>query len=284
MIRRSLPRPVRSLALAACLLPAMVVMAEAQYRPLPSSGGGTGGNAPNGEPFKVEFAYNLWNPLPEFVISSESLGIPGTDINVRADLRIEPHQTYEMRLVLRPGKKHKFRFHYLPLPYHGQTTLSTEIIFNGIRFPISTEVATDLIWKTYRGGYEWDFISREQGYLGLLLEAKYTDAKLELNTPISREFVRARAPIPAIGAVGRIYIMKYGSITGEFTAFKLPENIDSLKYRAHYFDFDIYGTVNFTDNFGAQIGYRTLDLRYAVEQDRGEARLQGAYFGGVVRF
>jgi hypothetical protein len=284
MIRRSSPRLSRVLALVACLFPALAAVAEAQYRPLPTSGGGWGGNAPKGEPYHVEFAYNLWNPLPEFIISSESLGIPGTDINVRADLNVQQKQMYEMRLVLRPGKKHKFRFHYLPLPYQGQTTLSTEIIFNGIRFPISTDVATELVWKTYRGGYEWDFISRAQGYFGLILEAKYTDAKLELNTPLGREFVHVRAPIPAIGATGRVYIMKYGSITGEFTAFKLPTNIDSLKYRAHYYDWDIYGTVNVTNNFGAQVGYRTLDLRYAVEQDRGEARLEGFYFGGVVRF
>ncbi|MCX6549687.1 MAG: hypothetical protein NTY02_01550 [Acidobacteria bacterium] len=268
-----------------CGLVAVAAPAGAQYRPLPNTKSGSGsGSAPKGEPYHVEFAFNLWDPVPQFVIASESLGIPGTDIDVQAELAIEQKQMYEMRVVLRPGKKHKFRFQYLPLAYEGQTTLSTEIIFNGIKFPVSAEVATELKWNTYRIGYEYDFVSNDKGYFGMILEAKYTDAQFQLRTPISTEYVRARAPIPAIGATGRVYIAKYGSITGEFTAFKLPENIDQLKYQAHYFDWDVYGTVNITDNIGAQVGYRTLELGYSVDLDRGEARLKGPYFGGVVRF
>ena len=116
---------------------------------------------------------------------------------------------YEIRLVLRPGTHHKFRFHYLPMAYTGQTTLSTEIIFNGIKFPVSADVATDLRWNTYRIGYEGDFVSRDWGYIGLILEAKYTDARVELNAPlIGREYVQARAPIPAIGLAARVHPVK----------------------------------------------------------------------------
>ena len=274
---------VTRLLVAVGVLAGLAAPAMAQYRPLPSARTASS-NTPKGEPYHVEFAYNIWNPLPDFVIASESLGIPGTDIDVRADLAIQKKQMYEIRLVLRPAKKHKFRFSYLPLPYQGHTTLTADLVFNGIKFPVSAQAATDLRWNTYRLGYEYDFVSRNAGFFGMIVEAKYTDARVQLSTPVSLEYVRARAPIPALGAIGRVYILRYASITGEFTAFKLPTNIEGLKYQAHYFDWDIYGTVNFTDNFGAQVGYRTLDLRYSVEEDRGEARLKGPYFGGVVRF
>ena len=72
------------------------------------------------------------------------------------------------------------------------------------------------------------------------------------------------------------------SITGEFTFFKLPD-IDE-DYSGQYFDFDLYGTVNFTDNFGAQGGYRSFDVFYKIEDDNGDLQLKGLYFGGVVRF
>lgn len=282
------------LVIAAGLLAGLAATAQAQYRPLPQPNApqprgtsGTSSRTPIDEPYHVEVMFNLWNPVPEFVVASESLGIPGTAINVRADLAIQQKKLYELRLVLRPGKHHKFRFQYLPMAYTGTTTLSADIIFNGIRFPVSTEVATDFRWDTYRIGYEGDFVSRDWGYIGLILEAKYTDARVELNAPVvGLEFVQARAPIPAIGLTARVYPVKWVAITGEFTAFKLPEGIQGLPTgtEASYFDWDINGTVNFTHNFGVEVGYRTLDLRYSVEQDNGQARLKGMYFGGVARF
>jgi hypothetical protein len=236
-----------------------------------------------GEPYYVEFAYNIWSPAPRIVLSSESLGIAGTDINVQADLGVETQRTHEFRLVLRPGRKHKFRFEYLPLKYEADTTLTGEIIFNGIRFPVATQVGTLLEWKTYRIGYEWDFVSRSWGFVGMILQAKFIDANVELDSVIGSEYVRVRAPLPAIGAIARVYIARYASITGEFTGFKLPDSIDE-DYGGHDYEWNIYGTVNFTKNFGAQVGWRAQDFAYRVEQDRGSADLDGIYFGGVVRF
>ncbi len=42
--------------------------------------------------------------------------------------------------------------------------------------------------------------------------------------------------------------------------------------------------MNFTDNFGAQGGYRSFDVFYHIEKDEGDLRLKGIYFGGIVRF
>ncbi len=97
------------------------------------------------------------------------------------------------------------------------------------------------------------------------------------------QFMHAQAPIPAIGFIGRVYASQNISITGEFSFFKLPDSI-SDNYRAKYYDFDLYGTVNFTDHVGAQLGYRSFDVYYKVDSDEGELLLKGPYFGGVVRF
>ena len=282
MIRVPAPRVLASVFLVVIVVAGLTVPAEAQYRPLPATGYGTASN-PKGEPYHVEAAFNWWNPVPDFVISSESLGIPGTSIDVQADLAIEQTRKYELRLVLRPARKHKFRFHYLPLNYEATTTLKADIIFNGIKYPLSTQVESNLAWKTYRIGYEYDIISRAQGFFGIILEAKYTDASIQLRSPFGVEFARARAPIPALGAIGRVYIKQLASITAEFTGFQLPSSIDE-NYQAHYYDWDIYGTVNFTNNVGAQVGYRSLSLGYVAKQDKGDATLAGWYFGGVARF
>ena len=100
---------------------------------------------------------------------------------------------------------------------------------------------------------------------------------------IDKEFVHARGPVPAVGFIGRGYVAPNISITGEFTFFPLPRDTFD-RYKAKYYDFDLYGTVNFTDYVGAQVGYRSFDVFYHVDEDEGDLRLRGLYFGGLVRF
>ena len=262
-----------------CLSIALVATTvHAQYTP-----GGSSDRA-TGERYHFEIGGYLWNPTPEIAITSESLGIIGSRIDFVDDLGIEKKTFKQIKIVLRPATKHKLRFEYTPIEYlQADGQLTADIVFNGITYPVTLPVSTDFQWKAYRFAYEWDFIYRDRGFLGLILEAKYTDVQTTLTNVIDQEFVRARAPIPAIGVIGRVYVVPNISITGEFSGIKLPESIDE-NYRAKYFDFDLYGTVNFTDNFGAQAGYRSFDVFYRVDEDEGELKLKGLYFGGVVRF
>ena len=236
-----------------------------------------------GETYHVEISGNLWNPSPQLLISSESLGIIGDQIDFVEDLGIESSTFKQLKVVLRPATKHKFRFEYTPINYNAVANPTRNIRFNGITYPISLEVETDVNWNAYRFGYEFDFIYRDRGFFGVLLDLKYTDIEATLQNVIDTEFVRARAPIPAIGAIGRVYVVPNISITGEFSGFKLPGSIDE-NYRGSYYDFDLYGTVNFNDHVGAQAGYRRLTVFYRVDNDEGDLKVKGLYFGGTLRF
>ena len=48
--------------------------------------------------------------------------------------------------------------------------------------------------------------------------------------------------------------------------------------------FDLYGTINFGSHVGVQGGYRSLSADYLVDQDAGDLKMKGFYFGGLVRF
>ena len=144
-------------------------------------------------------------------------------------------------------------------------------------------VNSTLEWKTYEFAYEFDFVVKNWGFVGFDLEAKYTDVQVQLASPIASEFARARGPIPAIGGIGRYYFVPNISVTGELTAFKIPDSIDD-RYNAHYIDLDIYGTVNFTNNIGVKGGYRSRDVGYLIKTDTGSLTLKGIYIGAVVRY
>ncbi|HSC26704.1 MAG TPA: hypothetical protein VLD67_05495 [Vicinamibacterales bacterium] len=252
--------------------------ASAQY-----TFGGSG--RATGENYHVELSGFFWNPTPELFVTSESLQIIGSRIDFNEDLGIETKRMTQMRVVGRPATRHKFRFEYTPIKYSSRSILNRDITFAGTRFPVSVPVESQLTWRAYRFGYEYDFLYRDRFFVGLLLDVKYTDVEASIastNLPLS-ESVRARAPIPAIGVVGRGYVTSNISITGEFSAFKWPDSIDE-DYSGRYYDFDIYGTVNFTDNFGFQAGYRSLQVFYKVEGDEGDFSIKGLYFGGIVRF
>ena len=272
---------IRTLALGLLFTYAVLLVpsrADAQFAATPFSDPATG------ERYHIEASAAWWNPPPDFQIASESLGVLGSTINAVADLGITQKRIPELRIVLRPGRKHKFRLNYLPMTYSAVSTVHREIVFNGIRYGINLPVSTELSWKTWHLGYEYDFIYRDRGFVGVVLQAKVTDIQATLKAAsLGSEFSRAQAPIPTIGGIGRVYVAPNISITGQLDFLKIPASIDE-RYQAHYFDFDLYGTVNFNDYVGAQIGYRSLDLGYIFEDDHGDFKAKGLYFGGVVRY
>ena len=265
-----------AVGLGLCAALAAAVPAEAQYSVK------RGGNRATGETYHVEIGGLFWNPNPEVTIASEGLGQNGDPIDFVNTLGITKETFKQFKVVLRPATKHKFRFEYTPINYEAEKTVPVSFVFNGQRFEIGVPVQTDFEWKAYRFGYEWDFLYKDRGFLGMVLEAKYTDIEATLTNVIDTEFVRARGPIPAIGVIGRGYVTSNISITGEFGLFKMPD-VDE-DYGGQYYDFDLYGTVNFTNNFGAQFGYRSLDLLIRVDNDEGDMKMKGFYFGGVARF
>jgi hypothetical protein len=245
-------------------------------------------NRATGETYHVELGGTIWNPAPEIVISSEALGIPGDDVDFVKTLGFEKTKFKQLKLVLRPATKHKFRIEYTPITYTAQHTVPTAFVFNGQEYAFGLPVTSELKWKAYNFGYEFDFLYKDRGFVGLLLEAKYTDVTATLTANSFGfshvEFTHARGPIPAIGVVGRGYVVPNISITGEFSGFPEIGADGSSRWGGKYYDFDLYGTVNFTDHFGAQVGYRSFDVFYKVNRDSGTLKLRGPYFGAVGRF
>jgi hypothetical protein len=241
-------------------------------------------DAATGENFHIiEVSTGIWSPTADMSISSESLGIPGTTIDFKRDLGLTDQRLGELHAVLRPARKQKFYFQYIPISYNQEHVLTTTIVFNGQAYTVGVPVNSTLVWNAYRFGYEYDFISRSRGFGGFLLEAKYTDVQATLARPGDTEFAHAQAPIPAVGGIVRVYVVPNISITAELSGVKIPDSV-SPQYRAHYVDFDMYGTLNFTNNIGVQLGYRTFDVGYLIKQDSGSFVLQGFYFGVVGRF
>ena len=272
----SLIRNLCRTVLAGLVLTVCASPVAAQFRPA--------ADPATGERYHIEAAAVWWGATPTLVVRSEALGIEGTDVDLVADLGIEKKTLREVRLVLRPARKHKFRFSYIPIKYTAESTVQREFIFNGLRYNIGLPVQTSADLSTFRAGYEYDFIYRDRGYAGVMIDLKYTNVDVRLDSLIGSEFVKSVAPIPAIGFVGRGYIVPNISITGEVSFFKVPDNLGGGEFGGRYIDVDFYATVNFNDYIGAQAGYRSIDVNYFSEADNGKLTFKGPYFGGVIRY
>src|SRR5687767_9716895 len=103
-----------------------------------------------GERYHVEVSGSFWNPNLFGEISSEQFGLVGSTISFTDDLGYERKRFKDLRIVLRPSRKSKFRIQYTPIEYEQQTTLRRNIVFNGIVFPVSVPVESSFAWKVWR--------------------------------------------------------------------------------------------------------------------------------------
>src|SRR5262245_58609139 len=102
-----------SIVVYGCLAGALLVArpAAAQFKPEPMS-------APSiGEKYHIEGSAGFWRPFADMVISSESLGIAGSDIDFKRDLGLTDQRFGEMKVVGRPSEKQKLFFQYIPINY-----------------------------------------------------------------------------------------------------------------------------------------------------------------------
>lgn len=236
-----------------------------------------------GEDYIVELGAGLWSPIPRISASSEQFGITGTTIDFGPDLGMTRQIHREFKVTFKPGRRHKLRISYLSMNYQQKSVIPRQIIFQGIRYNEGQAVNSTVAWNVWRLGYEFDIVSRDRGYFGLILETKLTEVGTELEDSINSEFSKTRAPIPAIGAIARVYVSRFTPITAEVTAFQIPDNLVN-NYRLNLIDFDIYTTVNLTEKLGISIGYRSMDMSYLFERDSGHFIVKGLYLSGALRF
>ena len=244
-------------------------------------------NAPvppaDGEDYHVELGAMFWTPTPELAINTNDLGPIGNEVDFVNEFGIDNKRFTEFRVTLRPARKHKLRFHYVPMSYHAEATLERTVVFGGRTFEVGLPAIADVEWKFWRFGYEWDFVSRTAGFLGVIAELKHNRVSAEISSPVGTEAGEATAPVPAFGVIARGYFTRSFSVTGEFTGFKVPDSVTE-EFDGTFWDFDIYATLNVGRNVGVQGGYRSLDVEYIASEDIGRLKMKGPYFGGVLRF
>ncbi len=235
-----------------------------------------------GEDYHFETTFAWWNPSLFGSVSSDRLDLIGSRVDLVDDLNFGQARFKNLRFVVRPGRKHKVRFQYTPLTYEASGILARQVTFAGNVFDAALPVDSKLSWKVWRLGYEWDFLYKSRGFMGVVVEARKTELTAEVASLGLSGSVDAEAPLPAIGFVTRVYPLPDLAVNFELTGLKMPEF--KGKYEGTYIDMDLSATVNITNNVGASFGWRKLDTNIRISQDFGDLKFSGFWFGGAIRY
>lgn len=231
----------------------------------------------------VELGLMSWRPSPELTLSSEALaGSSVEEVDFVQEFGIEDKSFPHFRVAL--GRNHKFRLSYAKFSYAPETVIQRTFTFQGRTFTVNTPASADIEWDLWTFGYEWDFVSRERGFFGIVADLKYNKIQASIDSPALRSaaVTDTTAPVPTIGVAGRGYLGSMVSVGGEFAGLKIGSGDFDVKFT----DFDINATIVPSPRIGigAQVGYRSVVADYVVDEDTGDLKMQGPYFGVVARF
>ena len=222
----------------------------------------------------------FWKPAPQLILSNEAIQTAIEPPDLVEEFGIDDKWFPEYRATL--GRGHKFRFSYVTLSYDEEATINRTFTFQGRTLTVGAPAVADVEWDLWKLGYEWDFVANDQGYFGVTADLRLNEITATVDSPVLRSpaMTDTTAPVPTIGVAGRGYVSGALAIGGEFSGLKITRD----EFEVKFLDFDIHATISVSRNVGAQVGYRSLDADYVVDDDTGDLEMRGVYLGGFVRF
>jgi hypothetical protein len=230
-----------------------------------------------GQRFQVESVW--WGASPDITVQTGTLVDAGVGAVALADeFGMTRKWRPNIRATGRLAAAHRLRFEYLPLRFAERAILDRDIRFGNRVF--TGAALADFRWSTWKAGYEWDFLRRARGALGLVVSANYNDVRAAVRAEGRGEVAAVEAFVPTVGLTARISAHPRVSVAPEVTLFKFSGG----DVEGTFYDVDLGGAVSITRSLGVKAGYRLVSADYAAEQDTGELRMDGVYLGFVSRF
>jgi hypothetical protein len=163
-------------------------------------------------------------------------------------------------------RKHHLLFSASPVSYSNSATLARTIMFQGETYNVGTQASSDIRSFSFAPGYQWDFIRRNRGYVGLETQLNLLDSTATVTgTVVVNDQNATRtasgsffAPLPVIGIHARGYPMQSGRLA--------VEGLVNGMYFFGYGDFYSargFASVGITRRFRAIAGYQ-LGTRLSI--------------------
>jgi hypothetical protein len=178
------------------------------------------------EDFHIEFTASYWPLHPSGNVLTRS-----TLVDLRSDLGIQDRKNQAMfKVVVKPGMKHRINFEVAPYRLKGQNDISRTFQFGGRTYSVRDRISSEANINYIFGAYQYDFVSNDQGHVGVVTGVAYFDAMASATsqTAGSTGNEQRKIPLPIVG--------------GEFRVFPVPgKDILNINGEAKGMSFGSYG-------------------------------------------
>ncbi|MGB6191405.1 MAG: hypothetical protein WBF42_02980 [Terracidiphilus sp.] len=134
-------------------------------------------------------------------------------VNFNEDFHFGDYSTFTGKIDWRFKWKHHFLFDAIPFSVSRTVNVNRTIQFEGVTYDVGTQITTKLRNFAFSPGYQYDFLRRNWGYVGVRVNVSLLDTKTTLE---GMGFVNGRsaersasksllAPLPSFGPVFRVY-------------------------------------------------------------------------------
>jgi len=197
----------------------------------------------------------------------------GTIVGVDTDLAVTGSKTWGLTGAIQLKAGLKLRGSYLPIDFDGDTEVPLTFEFGGETFYYGTRVVTSIKGYYYTGSFEWDFIRRPSGYVGILLGANVVDGDFLLVAPDEgiRQVEGGVLPIPVLGLTGRGYVGKV-SLEGTLAGLTIGD-------RGNTYDLALAARYHPIERVAVGLGYRKVSVTGKDERDSLTFRMSGWTLG-----
>lgn len=178
-------------------------------------------------------------------------GDTGTAFSLKDDLNAEPSAFVRLRAGITLGSRHTISVLYAPLKVKSEGLSDKEIDFNGIRFPVNTQLNATYKFNSYRITYRYDIVKRPKFEFGLGFTAKIRDAEIALSGQGLSSSKKNVGFVPVINFRVHWKMNEKIGILLQGDALAAPQG------RAE--DVLLAATYKFSDHFLFRIGYRILE-------------------------
>lgn len=159
--------------------------------------------------YKLRITALWWGFKPIGSVGTSSIG----DWDLQRDFDFQETSTFVGNLDWKFARKHHLLFEAIPVQIERGTVLNRTITFDGQTFPAGIETRARLNWNSFAIGYQYDFVRRHRGYLGIGTHVYILDPHASLTATVTipgRTETRTAAVnqligLPVVGPRWRFY-------------------------------------------------------------------------------
>lgn len=178
-------------------------------------------------------------------------GDQGTLFSMKEDLVPKTEIFYRIRVNYKIKKRHTLSLLYAPLKIEANGKAPKDILFEGVSFPVNTDLAGTYKFNSYRLTYRYELVIKPKVEMGIGFTAKIRDASISLASSGLGSEKSNTGFVPIINF--RVLwkpVEKFGILL-EGDALAAPQG------RAE--DILIAASYRISDRFGLKAGYRVLE-------------------------